>query len=187
MNAIIYGYPNCIEVGSSSIEIDTDFRVWLMILEALNDDELTNAEKARTLFELAGIPRQHQNADAVKALTEFSRAGFHGRGGSSGAKSFDFGWDCEEIIASFQMQYSIDLTSKDTTLHWWRFMALFRGLGEQTPIMKVIRIRTAELPSGNSEDSRKERARLSDLKKQFALPAMSYREQVKRDRDVWGD
>lgn len=47
-------------------------------------------------------------------------------------KLYDFERDGGDITAAFQAAYKIDLTTELDSMHWWRFMALFNYLPEDT-------------------------------------------------------
>ena len=68
-------------------------------------------------------------------------------------------------MAAFQQTYGIDLTT--STMHWWRFRALFLSLPEDTLMHKIMCWRTADLSGMQSE----ERQRYELLRGAYALPA----------------
>lgn len=82
-------------------------------------------------------------------------------------KAFDLAQDAEYIYASFMHTYGIDLFEQQGKLHWKKFKALLNGLSEDSIFSRVVGIRTAELPSGKG--MQKERERLRNLKRQYAL------------------
>ena len=50
--------------------------------------------------------------------------------------------DAPYVYAAFMDQYGIDLTSV-TFMHWWKFMALFESLGDETKMSKIMYYRQA--------------------------------------------
>lgn len=83
-------------------------------------------------------------------------------------KSFDFEQDASFIYASFLQCYGIDLMGKDRNLHWWKFIALFSGLTDDTRIMQVISIRTKPMPKATKYNA-EERRQLARLKAIYRL------------------
>lgn len=79
--------------------------------------------------------------------------------------AFDYASDAPYIVAAFQQTYGIDLTT--STMHWWRFRALFLSLPEDTLMHKIMCWRTADLSGMQSE----ERQRYELLRGAYALPA----------------
>lgn len=77
---------------------------------------------------------------------------------------YDFEYDSEYIFAAFMELYGIDL-SEVPYMHWWKFLALFRGLHDcrMTEIMGYRGAKTDDLP-----DSRK--AFLLDMQEFYELP-----------------
>lgn len=65
----------------------------------------------------------------------------------SGAEIFDYHEDAERLYASFLVDYNIDLIEQKHTLHWYKFIALFRGLSKDTPMKEAIYYRTVKIPA----------------------------------------
>ncbi len=98
-------------------------------------------------------------------------------------RAVDFTIDAAEIYASFMRDYGIDLIEEQGKMHWCRFIALFDGLSDDTPVKQIMRIRTEELPTLNKHNAAQIQ-RLTELKALYALPqeAQSPEEQS----DAWG-
>lgn len=75
--------------------------------------------------------------------------------------------DAEYIYASFMSDYGIDLFEQQGKLHWAKFKALLGGLTEGSKFLRVIEIRTADLPKGKGTE--KQRKQMLDLKEIYAL------------------
>lgn len=88
---------------------------------------------------------------------------------SSSEPVLDFDLDSDYIFASFYLDYGIDLLKEQGHLSWDRFLALFRGLSEQTKMREVMRIRRMEIPSYNGKNQ-KQIQDLTRLKSYYALP-----------------
>lgn len=79
--------------------------------------------------------------------------------------AYAFGTDGAAIIAAFQREYGIDLTTAQ--MHWWRFTALLRGLLEHS-FTERVQFRICDLEEiGNG----KMRSRYQKLKRKYALTA----------------
>lgn len=81
----------------------------------------------------------------------------------------DFEYDGEYIYASFMLDYGIDLLEMQGRLPWKKFIALFRGLSEQSKMREVIRIRTMEIPRFTGKNG-KQIQEIQELKSYYALP-----------------
>lgn len=83
---------------------------------------------------------------------------------SNRGPAFSFSQDAPYIYAAFKEQYGIDLLSQEK-LHWWKFLALFESLGEETKMAKIMYYRTVST-SGMSKDRR---AFINEMKKAYKL------------------
>lgn len=85
-------------------------------------------------------------------------------------KAVDFSYDAEKIYSSFMQAYGIDLVKMRGKMHWCSFIALFRGLPDDTPIKRIMNIRTKEIPVPTKSNA-KYIQNLAELKALYALPA----------------
>ena len=86
---------------------------------------------------------------------------------SSRESAFSFAQDAPYIYAAFKEQYGIDLT--ECEMHWWKFMALFESLNEETKMHKIMyyrKVNTSGLP-------KKDRAFLNEMKKLYRITDLS--------------
>lgn len=83
-------------------------------------------------------------------------------------KEYDLTLDAGLIYASFVYDYKIDLFEEQGKLHWRKFQALLNGLSEESPFMKVINIRTSEVPAPNKYNA-KDITKIRKLKRRYAL------------------
>lgn len=81
----------------------------------------------------------------------------------------DFEYDGEYIYASFMLDYGIDLLEMQGRLPWKKFIALFKGLSEQSKMREVMRIRTMEVPRFTGKNG-KQIQEIQELKSYYALP-----------------
>jgi hypothetical protein len=120
------------------------------------------------MFFPARMPNDAQGA--FERLAWFIRCGKPEDNAKPRRPDFDFAHDAGIIFASFWAQYSIDLTV--VRLHWWKFSALFTGLGEQTIFRQVLGLRNRK-EDGMDTKAKQE---LRDAKKAWALPVDAYQE-----------
>lgn len=73
------------------------------------------------------------------------------------------------IHASFWQAYGIDLVQQQGELHWCAFQALFDGLPDDTPIRRIMRIRTEEIPPLTRSNAKQIQS-LTELKTLYRLP-----------------
>lgn len=78
---------------------------------------------------------------------------------------YSYKQDADAIYASFLMQYHIDLLKERGKMHWCVFRALFDGLGEDTPIQRIIELRQKNLADVPDE----QRGKVMQLQQYYAL------------------
>lgn len=149
MNILVDPLPDKVEIGGQAWAVNTAFYVWVLFELTMQDPELTDAEKISQALSLC-FPSVPPNLNgALEAVLWFYRCGTDtpksGKGGEgSYKKAYCFEQDADLIFASFMACYGIDLSETDD-LHWWKFRALFRGLPQESEIVKVMGYRTADL------------------------------------------
>ena len=183
-NPIVSGYPDYLLSGQLKKKCDTHFRVWLQISRVFDDSDLSPSEKAYHAITLSGI-RCTDIVEDLQGINLFLACGKVTR--ETGKRVFDFDLDSGRIIASFQSEYGIDITSKDCSLHWWRFCDLLHNLSDKSALMQAIQIRNMKLPEGNSKEARERKEQLIKAKRELRLPAKTRQEKIERDRSIWGD
>lgn len=106
-------------------KLNTDFRTVLTILAALNDPELSGAEKIMIARRRLFVGDAPPVGEVMDAFTWFESCGIERESAPDAARDFDFETDAREIYASFMQVYGIDLMRP---LHWWAFSALLDGV-----------------------------------------------------------
>lgn len=161
--------PTRINADGGTFLINADFRNILRILRMVDDENVLEVQKPLLLeswFFPEGAPKR-----AVGYFREFM-----GEADEPKEAQFDFEFDAEEIYASFLMQYGIDLFSVPF-LHWRKFLTLLRGLTEQTPFVRKLRLRFSDLKGYSGA----ELAEAAKAKEAVQLPErLSRKEQLER-------
>jgi hypothetical protein len=187
MSLLIDSLPDTVKIGGKAVPIDTDFRTSIryeMLLtkqfNQLSENELLL--KILSLFFPNDLEYVTENLqETIDAIMWFYRCGEPesedtGKG-KKATEIYSYEYDAPYIYAAFLDQYGIDLNSIDY-LHWWKFRALFSGLGENNEIVKIMSIRQTEI----TRDMPKEQAKqLRKLKRIYRLPDMRSAEQKDAD------
>lgn len=152
--------------------IHSDFREWIRF-ESL----VTNADVPENLKVLIALRLVFADnvPDDLHAAHEFASWFYRGGREPSGKDSgdiplasrrvYDLEYDSEYLYAAFLEQYGIDLCDIPY-LHWWKFLALFRGLHD-CKMTDIMGYRGAEI----TDDMPKSRqAFLMDMQEMFELP-----------------
>lgn len=171
-NLLLATLPETLSVSGEDYAIDSDFKTVLRFFELQRDDRIADHHKGFVSLKLFFGSRIPHDAEAA-----FERLGWFIRCGKPEEEqarrqrpTFDFSFDAALIFSSFWEQYGIDLTA--AALHWWKFQALFVGLGEETAFRQVVRIRTRK-EDGLDAASKQE---LREAKKTWALPTEVFKD-----------
>lgn len=147
--------------------VNTDFRVWLKIAEIImgNEQEMQKLSKAVILcYKGSKLPPLFSLA--VCGMQEFLAGDAKcEKSGDNGKRVIDFAEDAQLIFASFLYDYGIDLHTVEN-LHWHKFLALLKNLSADSPLMRVVRIRSFDTRSVKDSTRRSE---LKRLQREFAL------------------
>ena len=123
---MIYDLPEVLEFGGREWAINTDYRDVLNILEAFEDPDLSDDEKAFVclccLYEdFESIPRTELQA-AYEAAIGFID---HGSGEDQpGPRTMDWAQDAPLIFPAVNRAAGFEVRSVEY-MHWWTFMGLF--------------------------------------------------------------
>lgn len=168
-------FPERITVGGREYRLTLWFDRVIRYIDLLGDTSLTPDELTAAGFAwLVDCPRPPANevcAEVLRCITQDIIAPPHRRLSSRAAqkRAVDFTFDAAEIYASFMRDYGIDLVQQRGRLHWCAFIALFNGLSDDTPIRRIMRIRTEEMPAPTRGNAKQLQA-LTELKTLYALP-----------------
>lgn len=152
--------PDRISVGGHDYSVQTDFRVWMAIVELMRglipepqDDKqrLDNAECLEQIQNLAfgGVLADEETVQVLNALAEFAR-GYPGEGGSAGSSAreeagpplYSFRQDLNYILIAIRNQSGLDLSyRRREPFHWWDFLLEFQSLCGEHYILKLMEIR----------------------------------------------
>ncbi len=152
--------------------IDSDFQTGIQILQALEDEELTEQEQIGVALSLLflqedkdGNPLPFPDAQtAAEGLVWFLTDWNHDKNKTGDKeKVTDYDIDQWRIYSAFRKHYGINLNTDK--LHFWEFMGLLSTLPE-CAYTRVIDIRAKKITSKMGKDEKKA---YTELKKVYAL------------------
>lgn len=149
--------PTSLLCDGEWVPINTDFRTWLSFQR-----DLKEGRASFCIFADGKPPASDDWVASAQEFLECKEATPHGDNGG-GVRCFDFDLDGSYLVASFMAAYGIDLTTAE--MHWHVFMALFRGLPDDSCIKKIMGYRSWR----NDKSSYEQQMR--NLAKAWALPA----------------
>lgn len=177
MNFLTKPLPETLTIEGKEYPIKTDFRVWLEF-DRLLSSKLPETEK---LFEMIALVMDKERCAKLPPncwvlmaeIFKFYATDFYKQSekkaesdNTSSAPIFNFEYDGEYVYAAFYEQYGIDLIDIPY-LHWWKFQALFKGLSEESRIMKIIGYRDVDINEIKDKNMKKMYQKLKDA---YALP-----------------
>lgn len=147
-------YPEYIEINNKQHKINTDFTVALACFEALEDDEINDIARMNAIISLLlGVEKDgeieipqfnnEESSKAIELLIKYLSCGENEQNTTANKRDMDFTQDKQYIYASFLTDYNIDLDK--TSMHWWKFCILLKGLTDKCILSKVRDIRNTDL------------------------------------------
>lgn len=186
MNLLTSPLPETVTIGGVECPIYTDFRVSVKFELLMQDSGLGEREKALRALGLYYPQMPGDIQEACGKLIWFYKCGREdaapdagGEGGTGSRRIYDFDYDSAYIYAAFLGQYGIDLLDIKY-LHWWKFRALFWGLGEDCEFVKIMGYRGMKIPAKMPKE---QKAFYRKMKRVHALP-MPEDEKQKNDAIV---
>jgi len=153
---MIFDLPTALDFGGASWDIDPDFRQVLRILEAMEDPDLTDGEKAT-------ICLINLYVDADQIPPELAQAAFdaaikfidHGAGdGKPGPRTMDWTQDAPLIFPAVNRAAGFEVRSVDY-MHWWTFLGFFMEI-KDTVYSTVLSLRGKKARHKKLEKSEQE-------------------------------
>lgn len=178
LNVLIKGYPSKLEINNQMYEIDTDFRTWIGLNEAMLDVSMDSKVRIYLILQIfeKEIPKDY--VEMMKAVALFIKGNFYDKESKGTHQKsryvFSFTYDADFIIGAFQECYGIDLINIEY-LHWWHFLALLNSLNNQCELKQRIYYRSVKL---SDIKDRKERNRIRKIQQSIALPSFELSEEA---------
>lgn len=165
---------SAIKFDGETYQINLAFDNVIKYLELVEDDSENKELKALKLF--FGDQEIPLDPDFIessfKLINEtITKSAYQGNSSKDWSMNiapqhiYSYEQDADAIYSSFMMQYHINLLKERGKMHWCVFRALFDGLGEDTPIQRIIELRQKNLADVPDE----QRGRVMQLQQYYAL------------------
>lgn len=139
--------PDTIEVEGRAYLLNTDYRYWIRFMRDLKE---SNENEFLVSYLFKDEMPQYIDVSLLVAWAHPHQELPRDMGEGSNAIAFDFDIDADLIYSAFMQLYGIDLI--ETDMHWYKFLALMRGIGKSTRLGEVIGYRTYEKSDKKYED-----------------------------------
>ncbi len=159
-------YPTEVSIDGNHYPIKTDFREWIKFYDLATKD-MDDKQRVLVMFDLyeKNIPAD-MNA-AMEALCWFFTGGDKVKpSGKRQPLVYDFETDMDYFVSGFRENYGISLMAINY-MHWWEFLALFRGMNSDTELKQRMQLRSIDL---SKVSDIKEKARIRRAQLAIALP-----------------
>ncbi len=179
-NILTNVFPDTVTVEGEKCYLKTNFKQWITFELIITDPCLNDNLKLAAILPLCFKKLPSGIDVAVKACMEFYRGDIkkeQSAGNNSQKQLYSFSYDAELIFAAFMSQYKIDLSKSD--MHWYKFRALFKGLGGDNKISEVMQLRGMNLSEIKDGETRR---KYQELKRFWALPDL--RSEGEKQKDI---
>lgn len=190
-NLLVLQPPRTIEIDGLRVPIRTGYRRGIQCARIMDD----GLEGRRLVGAINQLYFPDPPSSAIKsfeaAIAFYTEGSMQGIPAASvkppkphSARVLDWDEDAAMILADFRREYGIDLSSPDTQMHWFAFMAYFNALSDSSEIKVAMYYRGATKPSGlKGEESKRWEAQ----KRRYRLPPRSREDAMRRECELWGD
>ena len=149
--------PVSLKVGRNEYPIDTKASTALNCIRKLKEDIPEEVKLIYLLNRLNDdLPKSEEAvAEALSFLAGYQVDDTPKRSAQK-APAYDWFQDAPLIFAAFSQTYSLSI-EEITSMHWWKFLALFEGLPQDTRFMEVIGIRTMEIGQKDTPETKRKK------------------------------
>lgn len=187
-NILIDKLPVTVEVNGQEVGVNSDFRVFILFEQILQDHELSKEEKIKKCLSLFYRDNPSDLVEAIQQMFNFYSMSFmsdfhtsnKGKSLKKNKKLYDWDFDQGYIYSAFLSQYRVDLQAVNY-MHWWKFRFLFMGLNEDNKISKIICYR--DIDTSKLKD-KEEKKHYEKLKKDFTIPERISIEEIEKMNDL---
>lgn len=163
--------PNVVEIHGRPYSIYTDFRIWMRFVNDTRNMRKDKYIDVSYLFKNE-MP-EYCDLNILFAFC-FPKSELPRSNRSSKEILVDYTLDADYIYSAFMSQYGIDLLEIEE-LHWYKFLALFKGLKDDEVICKIMAYRGYEKHDGKKD-------RFEELKEAWRIEYISPEEQAEIDK-----
>jgi len=182
VNLLIDKLPDTIEIDGEDFPINSGFRPCIRIILAFEDEELTSAEKQVILLRNIYKVMPDNTEEAIHQGAIFLNGGevsSEDEGVTPRLRLYSFQKDAKYIFAAFRQTHGIDLELTD--MHWWKFLALFDDLGNETAFWSLISLRK-KLKTNKASQEERDLAR--EMDSVIELPEFDMRPWEEREQEA---
>lgn len=151
---MIGSLPKKLEVDGVYYPINSDYRAALIIMQAYNDNRLSEFNKQLTMLEIIYTPLATQNNpnpkpnipqnanEAIRQALWFLDIGITNKSGDADnkIKTIDYKQDEQLLFSAINAVYTKDVR-EEKYMHWWTFYGLCQAIDGESLISTIANIR----------------------------------------------
>lgn len=179
MNILTDELPTSVDISGQIYKINPDFRTCLNVIMAFEDNDLTPQEKQAILLSSLYPVLPHDMMEAIKQANLFLNGGKVSENEDEPMRLYSFSKDANFIFAAFRQTHGIDLQTDD--MHWWKFLALFMDLGQDTTFCQLVSLRK-RVKTGKA--TKEERAIAREMGEVLEVPDIDTRTLEEKEREA---
>lgn len=156
MNVLTDKFPTKIKVNGKILNINSDFRNCIKIIEAFEDDDLLDQEKLYILVKrlyVDEIDKEDMEEAYIKGI-KFLDLGEENKSESVGKRLYAFAKDSKYIYTGIGQSYDINLNTIEY-MHWWDFIFRFMDIGQECMFNQIVYYRTRKNEGKLTKEERK--------------------------------
>ncbi|MEG1407423.1 MAG: Gp15 family bacteriophage protein [Ruthenibacterium sp.] len=135
--------PRYVVIQQKKYELNTDYRTALRILAAFEDAELADLEKQGIMLKLLYKTVPPDEAQAVRLAQLFLNCGEAQTETDDTPPLYSFTADAPLIYAALRKSHGVDVIAEE--MHWYRFVALFCDISEDSFFARLLYLRRAAM------------------------------------------
>ena len=172
---MIYSLPYTVTIDNQTLNIrnNCDFRMILDVIEALNDNELSEQEKIQcALFIFYGdeLAKTKNYEEATRQMFIVVNGVNEETEESKKPRLLDWAHDFSQIAPPISRTLGYEIRTPDRYTHWWTFLGGYMEIGECT-FSNIISIRSKRLKGQKlekwEEEFYRENKKMIDLPQNF--------------------
>ncbi|MEG2435292.1 MAG: Gp15 family bacteriophage protein [Ruthenibacterium sp.] len=133
--------PRYVTVHRKKYNLNTDYRTALRILAAFEDAELADLEKQGIMLKLLYQNVPPDESEAVRLALLFLNCGETQTETDDTPPLYSFTADAPLIYAALRKSHGVDVLAEE--MHWYRFVALFCDISEDSFFARLLYLRRA--------------------------------------------
>ncbi len=159
-------YPKYAKIDGIKYKINTSFTIALKCFDIVNDNGISDTERALAIiYLLFGFIPENNLDKFLDVSINYLQCGESKEQQSIKKKDMDFNYDMKYIVSSFMSDYHIDIMDSD--MHFYQFINLIQGLTEKCSLSRVREIRNYNL---NEIKDPRLRGKVAKAQEDLALP-----------------